>query len=551
MGREAIVKIVKRRRESLLDMTSSPRIPVLKTVAGLQCFLRKMRVDQGASPLKIADQSSLGSLGFVPTMGALHAGHLSLMQRAGQENATVIVSIFVNPLQFGPSEDFAKYPRTLEADFEQCQEAGVDAIFVPEALELVPSASMTQVVPPASLTDRLCGRSRIGHFQGVATIVLKLLNLVQPTRAYFGQKDAQQLAILQKTVHDLDLAVEIVPCPIIREPSGLALSSRNQYLTPDQRKQAAILYRSLSAARPLFQQGVEREILLDVVRKTLAKEPEVQVEYLEFVNPETLESLPQVEHIGMIAIAAHVGTTRLIDNILLDARRPILAIDGPAGAGKSTVTRRSAAQLGLMYLDSGAMYRAMTWVALQSGLAFEDEAAIADLVSQARIELLPGPQPTDPLTVRVDGVDVTDRIRSLDVTSQVSTLAAQPAVRDILKQQQQAYAQKGGVAAEGRDMGTHVFPQAGLKIFLTATIEERARRRYQELQEAGNAKITYEQLAADIAERDRKDSQRAVAPLRKAADAVEILTDGLSVDDVVEKIVSLYRERCAELACGV
>jgi pantoate ligase / CMP/dCMP kinase len=551
MGREAIVKIVKRRRESLLDMTSSPRIPVLKTVAGLQCFLRKMRVDQGASPLKIADQSSLGSLGFVPTMGALHAGHLSLMQRAGQENATVIVSIFVNPLQFGPSEDFAKYPRTLEADFEQCQEAGVDAIFVPEALELVPSASMTQVVPPASLTDRLCGRSRIGHFQGVATIVLKLLNLVQPTRAYFGQKDAQQLAILQKTVHDLDLAVEIVPCPIIREPSGLALSSRNQYLTPDQRKQAAILYRSLSAARPLFQQGVEREILLDVVRQTLAKEPEVQVEYLEFVNPETLESLPQVEHIGMIAIAAHVGTTRLIDNILLDARRPILAIDGPAGAGKSTVTRRSAAQLGLMYLDSGAMYRAMTWVALQSGLAFEDEAAIADLVSQARIELLPGPQPTDPLTVRVDGVDVTDRIRSLDVTSQVSTLAAQPAVRDILKQQQQAYAQKGGVAAEGRDMGTHVFPQAGLKIFLTATIEERARRRYQELQEAGNAKITYEQLAADIAERDRKDSQRAVAPLRKAADAVEILTDGLSVDDVVEKIVSLYRERCAELACGV
>jgi pantoate ligase / CMP/dCMP kinase len=551
MGREAIVKIVKRRRESLLDMTSSPRIPVLKTVAGLQCFLRKMRVDQGASPLKIADRSSLGSLGFVPTMGALHAGHLSLMQRAGQENATVIVSIFVNPLQFGPSEDFAKYPRTLEADFEQCQEAGVDAIFVPEALELVPSASMTQVVPPASLTDRLCGRSRLGHFQGVATIVLKLLNLVQPTRAYFGQKDAQQLAILQKTVHDLDLAVEIVPCPIIREPSGLALSSRNQYLTPDQRKQAVILYRSLSAARPLFQQGVKREILLDVVRQTLAKEPEVQVEYLEFVNPETLESLPQVEHIGMIAIAAHVGTTRLIDNILLDARRPILAIDGPAGAGKSTVTRRSAAQLGLMYLDSGAMYRAMTWVALQSGLAFEDEAAIADLVSQARIELLPGPQPTDPLTVRVDGVDVTDRIRSLDVTSQVSTLAAQPAVRDILKQQQQAYAQKGGVAAEGRDMGTHVFPQAGLKIFLTATIEERARRRYQELQEAGNAKITYEQLAADIAERDRKDSQRAVAPLRKAADAVEILTDGLSVDDVVEKIVSLYRERCAELACGV
>jgi pantoate ligase / CMP/dCMP kinase len=532
-------------------MTSSPRIPVLKTVAGLQCFLRKIRADQGSGLSKIVGQGSVSSLGFVPTMGAFHRGHLSLMQRARQENGTVIVSIFVNPLQFGPSEDFAQYPRTLEADFEQCRQAGVDAIFVPEAAELVASALMTHVVPPASLTDKLCGRSRLGHFQGVATIVLKLLNLVQPTRAYFGQKDAQQLAIIRKMVHDLNLAVEIVPCPIVRESSGLALSSRNQYLTPDQRQQAAILYRSLSAACPLFRQGVEREILINAVRHTLAKEPEVQVEYLEFVNPETLESLSQVEYIGMIAIAAHIGTTRLIDNILLDARLPILAIDGPAGAGKSTVTRRSAAQLGLLYLDSGAMYRAMTWFALQSGVALEDEVAIADLVSQARIELLPGAQPTDPLTVRVNGGDVTDLIRSLEVTSQVSTLAAQAGVREILKKQQQAYAQRGGVAAEGRDMGTHVFPQAGLKIFLTATIEERARRRYQELQETGNDKISYEQLVAGIAERDRKDSQRAVAPLRKADDAVEILTDGLSVDDVVEKIVSLYRERCAELACGV
>jgi pantoate ligase / CMP/dCMP kinase len=525
-------------------MTSSPRIPVLKTVAGLQCFLQSLQNTRSG-------QGSLNSLGFVPTMGALHAGHLSLMERSRQENATVIVSIFVNPLQFGPEEDFAKYPRTLEVDFEQCQQAGVDAIFVPEVSELVPSALMTQVVPPVSLTEKLCGRSRPGHFHGVATIVLKLLNLVRPTRAYFGQKDAQQIAILQRMVRDLNFAVEIVPCPIVRESSGLALSSRNQYLTSDQRRQAAILYQSLSAARPFFHPGTERERLLNSVRQTLAQEPEVRVEYLEFVNPETLESLTQVEHIGMIAIAAHIGTTRLIDNILLDARRPILAIDGPAGAGKSTVTRRSAAQLGLMYLDSGAMYRAMTWVTLQSGLAFDDEVAIADLVSQAQIELLPGAQPTDPLTVRVNGVDVTDQIRSLDVTSKVSTLAAQPAVRNILKQQQQAYAHRGGVAAEGRDMGTHVFPQAGLKIFLTASIEERARRRYQELQETGKAKITYEQLVADIAERDRKDSQRAVAPLRKAEDAVEILTDGLSVDDVVEKIVSLYRERCAELACGV
>jgi pantoate ligase / CMP/dCMP kinase len=337
-----------------------------------------------------------------------------------------------------------------------------------------------------------------------------------------------------------------VPCPIMREASGLAYSSRNQYLSPLQRQQAAILHRSLSAARPLFQSGTDREVLLSCIRQSLAQEPEVRLEYLELIHPQTLESLTQVEHIGMIAIAARVGTTRLIDNIVFDARRPILAIDGPAGAGKSTVTRRSAAQLGLLYLDTGAMYRAMTWLVIQSGLGFEDEVVIADLVSQAQIELTPGTQPTDPLTVNVNGEDVTDSIRSLEVTSQVSTLAALPAVRDILKQRQQAYAQQGGVAAEGRDMGTHVFPQAGLKIFLTASIEERARRRYQELQEAGNLKITYEQLIAGIAERDRKDSQRAVAPLRKAEDAVEILTDGLSVDHVVEKIVLLYRERCAD-----
>lgn len=525
---------------------TSPRIPVLKTAAGLRLFLQKTQPSLSAQVAQSSAPAS-GSLGFVPTMGALHPGHLSLVQRARQENERVIVSIFVNPLQFGPTEDSDQYPQTFEADLELCQQAGVDAIFMPTAAALIGSP-ITQVLPPANLTDKLCGRSRPGHFQGVATIVVKLLNLVQPTHAYFGRKDAQQLAILQKVVRDLNLNVEIVPCPIVREASGLAYSSRNQYLNPTQRQQAAIIYQSLSAARPLFRQGADRETLLNCVRLTLAQQPEVQLEYLEFVNPETLEPLTQVEHIGMMAIAARLGTTRLIDNILLDARRPVLAIDGPAGAGKSTVTRRSAAQLGLLYLDTGAMYRAMTWLVLKSGITFEDEVAVADLVSQARIELSPGNHSGDPLSVRVNGETVTDAIRSLEVTSHVSTLAAQPVVRSILKQQQQAYARQGGVAAEGRDMGTCVFPEAGLKIFLTASIEERARRRYQELQAAGSDKITYEQLVAGIAERDRKDSQRAVAPLRKAEDAVEILTDGLSVDHVVEKIVSLYRERCADLA---
>ena len=522
------------------------RLSVIQTLAGLRCFLRK--ANGQSSDVYFSKQTGITGIGFVPTMGALHAGHLSLIQRARRENAIVVVSIFVNPLQFGPTEDFDRYPKTFKADLDLCQQAGVDALFVPIASDLIGSAPITQVVPPTSLTERLCGQSRPGHFQGVATIVLKLLNLVQPTRAYFGQKDAQQLTILQKLVQDLNLAVDIVPCPILREASGLAYSSRNQYLSPEQRQQAAVLYRSLRAARSSLHPGIERKVLIDAAQVVLAQEPEVRLEYLELINPNTLDSLTQVEHIGMMAIAARVGTTRLIDNILLDARRPILAIDGPAGAGKSTVTRRSAAQLGLLYLDTGAMYRAMTWLVLQSGVSFTDEVAIADLVSQARIELSPGPQLADPLTVQVNGENITHAIRTLEVTSQVSALAAQPAVRDILKQQQRAFAHQGGVAAEGRDMGTHVFPQAGLKIFLTASIEERARRRYQELQEAGNPDITYEQLVAGIAERDRKDSQRSVAPLRKAEDAVEVLTDGLSVDSVVEKIVGLYRERCAELA---
>lgn len=517
-------------------------IPVLKSVAGLRRFLQIQRLGlQRSSP----DEGLLGYIGLVPTMGALHVGHRSLIQRARQENAVVIVSIFVNPLQFGPAEDFTQYPRTLDPDLALCQECGVDAVFVPAAADLVSSSPITQVVPPAALTEKLCGRSRPGHFQGVATIVLKLLNLIQPDRAYFGCKDAQQLAIIQQLVSDLNVSTTIVPCPTVREPSGLAYSSRNQYLNAEQRQQAQVLSQALKQAEALFKTGVtDRNSILTMIQTRVGQTSGVQVEYIELVNPHTLEPLEQVDLVGMVAIAAHVGGTRLIDNIVLDGRKPILAIDGPAGAGKSTVTRRCAQQLGLIHLDTGAMYRAMTWLVLQSNLSLEDEVAIADLVSQAHLEL----KPSDPLEVRVNGQDVTQAIRSLAVTAHVSTLAAQPAVRSILRQQQQAYAQVGGVAAEGRDIGTHVFPEAGLKIFLTASVAERARRRYEELQ---TAEITYDQLVKDIAERDRKDTQRATSPLRKAADAVEILTDGLSVAQVTDKIVHLYKERCSVQSVGV
>jgi pantoate ligase/cytidylate kinase len=477
-------------------------------------------------------------------MGALHKGHLSLMQTARRETTVVIVSIFVNPLQFGPSEDFAQYPRTLAQDLALCQQAGADAVFVPDAAQLLAPHPLTQVVPPLSLTAGLCGRSRPGHFQGVATIVLKLLNIVQPDRAYFGRKDAQQLAILQRLVQDLNVPVTIVPCPIVREASGLAYSSRNQYLNEEQRQQATALYRALKAAHALFHSGCrDRERLLNIVQTTLTQAPDLQMEYADLVHPQTLEPLDVADPVGMVAIAARLGNTRLIDNWLLDGRKPILAIDGPAGAGKSTVTRLCAEQLGLIHLDTGAMYRAMTWLVLQAGIDITDEVAIADMVSQAQLELIPG----NPLQVVVNGQDVTQAIRSLEVTAHVSALASQPAVREVLRQQQQSYAAVGGVAAEGRDIGTQIFPDAGLKIFLTASVTERARRRYSELQMTHNATVSYDQLVKDIAERDRKDSERAIAPLQKAADAVEILTDGLSIEQVTQQIVDLYKERCLQI----
>lgn len=514
---------------------------LLQTVAGLQDFLDLAR----SQPQRVDSETIPVSVGFVPTMGALHAGHLSLIQRARQENQVVIVSIFVNPLQFGPSEDLANYPRDLEQDYRLCQEAGVDAVFAPTVATLFAAGPpATQVVPPVGMIAELCGRSRPGHFQGVLTIVAKFLHLVQPQRVYFGQKDAQQLALIRQMVTDLSFPVEVIACPIVREPSGLACSSRNQYLTPAQRQQASILYRGLQAAEQLFLTGVrESESLKQIVEETLAQYPEVQPEYVELVDPITLAHLAAVEPQGLLAIAVRLGRTRLIDNLLLDARQPILAIDGPAGVGKSTVTRQCAQILGLLHLDTGAMYRAATWLVLQANLECQDRVAVAELIGQAQIQLISDANTPNGLRVQVNGQDVTEAIRGLEVTAHVSQIAAQPAVRQLLVQQQRRYGYKGGIAAEGRDIGTHVFPEAQLKIFLTASIQERARRRYRELQQQGITSLSLEQLEQDIQNRDYKDSHRAYAPLRRAIDAIEVNTDHLSVAEVIQRIVDLYRSR--------
>jgi len=507
---------------------------IFKTVAGLRSYLEQSRQEQK-------------TIGFVPTMGALHGGHVSLIEQAKAENDVVTVSIFVNPLQFSLTEDLQLYPRTLEADCLLCEQLGVNVVFAPSSQEMGiadgssgDSPTTTTVMPPQEMISVLCGQFRKGHFQGVATVVTKLLNVVQPTRAYFGEKDAQQLAILRRLVADLFIPVEIKGCPIIREKSGLALSSRNAYLTPEQAEKAVLLSRSLRKAQEAFAGGIYKSTeLMAVVQEELAKESAIRVEYVEVVNSKTLQPIETIEGTGLLAIATYLDSTRLIDNIMLRRRQPIIAIDGPAGAGKSTVTRRVASALGLLYLDTGAMYRAMTWLVLDSGIAINDESAVAELVSEARLQLIPTSALHAGTQVLINDQDVTEVIRTASVTANVSAISAQPAVRQVLVKQQQQWGEKGGIVAEGRDIGTRVFPNAEVKIFLTASVSERARRRWQELQAKGD-KITIEQLERDIQRRDHLDSTRKASPLIQAVDAVEIVTDGLTIEEVTAEIIKLY-----------
>jgi pantoate--beta-alanine ligase len=257
------------------------------------------------------------TLGLVPTMGALHQGHLSLVRAAQASCDAVVVSIFVNPTQFGPREDFASYPRTLEEDCRILEGAGVDLVFAPSVQEMYPSGAST-FVEVADLSDRLDGASRPGHFRGVATVVAKLLNIFDPQHAFFGQKDAAQVAVLRRMVRDLRFAVQLEVCPIVREPDGLAMSSRNRNLTDQDRRQALVLSRALWAVQQKAQSGEHEsaELLVEALR-VLAAEPGAQLDYCRIVDPDTLEDIPNIANGGLVAVAARVGGVRLIDNLLL------------------------------------------------------------------------------------------------------------------------------------------------------------------------------------------------------------------------------------------
>ncbi len=254
---------------------------------------------------------------LVPTMGYFHQGHLALMRHGRQLGDLLGVSLFVNPTQFGPGEDFERYPKNFERDRQLAEEVGVDFLFVPSAAEMYPNGYQTYV-EVMEVTQPLCGVSRPGHFRGVATVVSKLFNIVKPDVAVFGEKDFQQLVTIQRLVKDLHFEVEVVGHPTVREPDGLAMSSRNAYLTPEQRRQAVVLSQSLHWARESVAGGETRsEVILDQVRSMIDSAPEVEVDYVEIRHPETMAVMERIEEPGLLAVAAYVGRARLIDNTLL------------------------------------------------------------------------------------------------------------------------------------------------------------------------------------------------------------------------------------------
>ncbi len=281
-----------------------------------------MRLIESINDIKaiIRSQKSMGkTIGLVPTMGYLHEGHMSLVNMSVQHNDFTVLSVFVNPTQFGPNEDFDRYPRDIERDIKMAEAAGVDVVFSPSVEEMYPDGYKTYV-EVEDITKILCGRTRPGHFKGVTTVVNKLFNIVQPDRAYFGQKDAQQVVVINKMVKDLNMNVEIVTCPIVREEDGLAMSSRNVYLSTEERKSALILSKSLFEAQELIKNGENRkENILKYIVDRIKSEKGAQIDYVEIVNADTLDSIGEfLKGRVLIALAVKFGNTRLIDNAIVE-----------------------------------------------------------------------------------------------------------------------------------------------------------------------------------------------------------------------------------------
>ncbi len=277
-----------------------------------------MKVVETIADLKSLRLKLAEPVGFVPTMGYLHQGHLALVRQARAENPSVVVSIFVNPTQFGPQEDFKKYPRDPQRDLALLEKEGVDLVFMPSVAEMY-SPQFSSWVEVGEVDERLEGASRPGHFRGVATVVARLCNLVQPDRAYFGQKDAQQLAVIRKMVADLDMNLQVVAVPTVREPDGLAMSSRNTYLNPEERKQAVVLYQALTLAQKLWAEGEkDAQTIRQQMTALIQKQPLAEIDYISIADAETLDELDRVKSPTLVSMAVRIGKTRLIDNVVVE-----------------------------------------------------------------------------------------------------------------------------------------------------------------------------------------------------------------------------------------
>jgi len=276
-----------------------------------------MKIIKTVSEMKSFRKTLPEPVGLVPTMGYLHAGHISLVRQAKKDNSSVVVSVFVNPTQFGPGEDFEKYPRDLEGDAELLKEEGVDAVFAPEAIEMYP-ADFSSRVEVTGITQKLEGNCRPGHFRGVTTVVNKLFNIVRPDKAYFGQKDAQQAVVINKMVKDLDMNLDVVTCPTIREEDGLAMSSRNVYLSYEDRQAATVLYRSLMLTKDLYEHGERNaETIRKEIVRLIKTEELARIDYVSVADPVTLDELDEITGKALVSMAVKFGKTRLIDNVVL------------------------------------------------------------------------------------------------------------------------------------------------------------------------------------------------------------------------------------------
>ncbi len=493
-------------------------------------------------------QSTSNQIQLVPTMGGLHKGHEALIKTAknySQRNSTsLLVSIFVNPLQFGENEDFEKYPRDLDSDITKAQEAGANAVWAPSIDDVFPEGEdfNFKIQAPLSLKKYLCGSFRKKHFDGVATVVFRLLTMVKPQQIFLGEKDWQQLIIIRKLVNDFHLPIQVKAIPTIRDDDNLACSSRNIYLSPEERSKAISLPKILKEASVQFNQTLS--LNLQTIKNDLEKN-ELVVEYIEVVNLKSLTPInPTQNQISLLAAAVHCGETRLIDHTFLMKRKPIVAIDGPAGAGKSTVTKIFAKKLGLIYLDTGAMYRAVTWLIQEENINLMDEEAILIALNNLNLDINLSDKGDQ--EVILNDQNITNEIRSPKVTSEVSKVSAIGHVREKLTKQQKEIGLRGGIVAEGRDIGTKVFPNADLKIFLTASAKERAKRRAYDFQKQGFDVPNLLELEKEIKERDRLDSSRKIAPLLKAKDAKELITDGMDIQAVIESMIDMFQEEIPE-----